>query len=713
MKKILLLLVAFSMITAKAKADEGMWLLPFLKNLNYKDMQKAGVKISAEDIYSINNSSIKDAILIFGGGCTGEVISDQGLVLTNHHCGFGSIQQHSSIENDYLKDGFWAMKQSEELPTPGLSVTFIKEIQDVTKEVLKGTKDSQTEDERKEAISNAIKTISKKATEQFSKKYKGISVSVREFFGGNQYILFVSQRYPDVRMVGAPPSSIGKFGGDTDNWMWPRHTGDFSLFRIYADKDGNPASYSAENTPLKPVKSLPISIKGVKENDFAMIIGFPGATQRYMTSYELDERMNITNKNRIHIRGIRLNLLMEDMSTDPKVKIQYASKYAGSSNYWKNSIGMNQALTKLNVKSNKQDLEKQFTDWANSDPKLKAKYGEALELIKKAVTGRWDLRNAASYYSEAITSSIELASIASSMAVLTSTPTQKQIEGLKSRIESFYKDYNLPTDKKVALAMINDFNKNVTPQYQLKELNDLIAKYGSAEKLVEQMYTNSPFVSKEKALEFVSNPDLNTLKEDIAYIIGTSARKNAQELNKQMASFNEMYNKGNRLFIAGLLEMNKDKSYYPDANSTIRLTYGKVLPYEPRDGVVYNYATTLKGVIEKEDPNNQYEFSVPEKLKELYKNKDYGQYAANGEDVVTCFIADLDITGGNSGSPTINANGELIGSAFDGNWEAMSGDIDFEENMQRCIIVDIRYVLFIIDKYAGATNLINEMNIVK
>ncbi len=707
MKKLLSLLVAAFMFAPIAKADEGMWLLPFLQKLNQSKMQKMGLKLSAEDIYSINQNSLKDAIMIFGGGCTGEVISSEGLLLTNHHCGYGAIQQHSTVEHDYLKDGFWAMNRAEEIPTPGLSVSFIKRIEDVTESVLKGVKDSMTETERFEAIDKNIAKLVKKTS---TKEFPSSRVMVKDFFGGNQYILFIVQTFKDVRMVGAPASSIGKFGGDTDNWMWPRHTGDFSMFRIYADKDNNPAEYSKDNQPYKAPKHLKISLKGVQEDDFAMIMGFPGSTQRYMTSYELEERMNISNKSKIHVRGIRLELLMEDMMKDQKVKIQYASKYAGSSNYWKNSIGMNQALTKLNVKADKEKIEREFNAWAKSEPARNDKYGNALDLIKKAVDGRKEGFYALNYYIETLRSSVEILRIAGMIDSYMSNKNYNEERAVKA-ITDFYKNYNMPTDKKVAVAMFKLFKENIADKFQPAGLNEMIAKAGSIEKFVDELYANSTFISKEKAIEALSNKEL--VSGDMAVAISKMVGEKVKELANDIAQFNEMWEKGHRLFIGGLLEMNPDKAYAPDANFTIRLTYGKVKPYSPRDGVVYDYTTTLKGVIEKEDPNNAYEFTVPQKLKDLYNAKDYGQYAKAGEDVVTCFIADLDITGGNSGSPTLNANGELIGAAFDGNWEAMSGDIAFEHDLQRCIVVDIRYVLFIVDKYAGATHLIEEMDIVK
>ncbi len=709
MKKILLFLVALLLVAPKAKADEGMWLLPLIQKLNYNKMRDMGLKLTAEEIYSINQTSLKDAILIFGGGCTGEVISSEGLVLTNHHCGYGTIQSHSTVENDYLKDGFWAMSKAEEIPSPGLSVTFIKRIDDVTADVLKGVKDSMTEEQRAELIAKNTEKIIKKTS---TKDFPGSSVMVRAFFGGNQYIKFITQRFTDVRMVGVPPSSIGKFGGDTDNWMWPRHTGDFAMFRIYADKDNNPAAYSKDNVPYEAPKHLKISLKGVEDGDFAMIMGFPGSTQRYMTSYEVEERMTISNQSKIDVRGVRLDLLLEDMVADPKVKIQYASKYAGSSNYWKNSIGMNQALTKLKVKDDKIAIEKAFTAWVKADPARNKKYGNALNDIKTAVDGRKDMFYAINYYNEVYRSSVEIFGIASRISAMMARDNYKPETAIAS-LKAFYKNYNMPTDKKMTARMIELFQESVDAKFQPVKFNDIVKADGGIKSYTDKLFANSIFASEQKAIAAIEKGDKAAIEADMAVVASKLINAESAKLSKEVAKYGEMLARGQRLFIGGLLEMNPQTAYAPDANFTIRMTYGKIAPYSPKDGVVYDYVTTLKGVIEKEDPNNAYEFTVPQKLKELYEKKDYGQYAKPGEDVVVGFIADLDITGGNSGSPTMNARGELIGTAFDGNWEAMSGDIAFEHDMQRTIVCDIRYVLFIVDKYAGATHLIEEMDIVK
>lgn len=713
-----MLAALLSLTVTSAKADEGMWLLPFIKDLNYKQMKKQGLKLSAEDIYSINKASLKDAIVIFGRGCTGEIVSDKSLILTNHHCGFESIQAHSSIEHDYLRDGFWAMSMEEELPTEGLTVTYIKEIEDVTARIVSKLGQNLTEEQRNIAVSNMVKEIIDESSSKTA-KYAGSTAEVVPMFGGNQYILFIKQVYPDVRMVGAPPSSIGKFGGDTDNWMWPRHTGDFSMFRVYADAEGNPAAYAKGNTPLKAKKSLTVSLKGVEANDYAMIMGFPGATERYMTTYEMDEATKVTNANRIYVRGIRQDILLKDMKADQKVRIQYASKYAQSSNYWKNSIGMNRGLEKLNVRDTKLKIENDFTKWVSENPERQAKYGKALPLIQEALKQRGPSVEASQYLAECILSGSEICNFASSMAgfdaALARAANKEQAGAMlamaKEKLAEKYKDYNMPTDRKATKAMLGIIVDRVSPENRPASLDKLITQYGGIENMVDYMYANSVFSTQESFDKFIANPNFEVLKGDLAYIIGTETRAKYMQLQRSnpVAKFNE----GHRLFVAGLMEMNANKVYYPDANFTLRMTYGNVLPYDPQDGVTYKHYTTLGGVIAKYDPNNLYEFDVPQRLKELYQSKDFGQYAKAGEDLRVGFLSNNDITGGNSGSPVLNSKGELIGLAFDGNWEAMSGDIAFEPALQRTINVDIRFVLFVVDKFAGCTRLIEEMNIVK
>jgi hypothetical protein len=716
MKKILLYFIVSVILIPQTRADEGMWLLPLIEKMNIKDMKKAGFKLSAKDIYSINSSSIKDAVVIFGGGCTGEIISDQGLLLTNHHCGYGAIQQHSSVENDYLKDGFWAKNKSEEKPTPGLSVQFLERIEDVTEQIAPFLKDVSSEEKRSEIIAKLSDSIAKKAKNDVSY----IRASVVSMFGGNDFYLVVYKIYSDVRMVGAPPSAIGKFGADTDNWMWPRHTGDFSIFRVYADSNGNPANYSESNVPLRPKHHLPISLKGFQEGDFAMVIGFPGSTQRYMTSWEVDERISITNANIIKIRGIRQELMMEDMLADPKVKIQYATKYSGSSNYWKNSIGMNQALKKLKVIDQKRAQETQFTNWIN-DSRKKDLYGDALSLIETAVKGREKNLYARQYLSESLMRGCEIVSLAGNFANLIDMLKKNDDPNVKNRIaqsektmENFLKNYNQPTDKKISAVMLKLYYDNVPSEDRPDILNEIYNDYaGDFGKYADDLFSKTFLLDKEKFEAFLNNPEAETLENDIAVKLARSITLKTREYQKEDANNSLKYREGHRKYVAGLREMYEGiRPVYPDANFTMRMTYGKISGYEPYDAGYFDYVTTSKGILEKEDPDN-WEFVVPPKLKQLIDAKDFGAYAMKNGRLPVNFIFGGDITGGNSGSPVLNAKGELIGTAFDGNWEAMSGDIAYETNMQRCINLDIRYALFVIDKYADAKYLIDEMTIVK
>ncbi|MBN2814540.1 MAG: S46 family peptidase [Bacteroidales bacterium] len=707
----------FLALSASVKADEGMWLLPLIKKLNIDTMQAMGLKLSAEDIYSINNSSVKDAIVIFGGGCTGEIVSDEGLLLTNHHCGYDAIQNHSTVEHNYLEDGFWAMEKTEELPNPDLRVTFLVRVEDVTETVLSKIGNAQSEEKRGELLKAVSDSISKAATE--GTHYRA---DVESLFGGNNFYLFVYEVFSDVRLVGAPPSSIGKFGHDTDNWMWPRHTGDFSIFRVYAAPDGKPASYSKENVPLKPKHSLPVSLKERNLNDFAMVMGYPGTTTRYMTSYEIQELTTITNPNRIKIRGLRQDILLKDMRADEKVNIQYASKYSGSSNYWKYSIGQNQGLKRLRILEKKQQQEADFTKWVNAEAQQKEKYGNALELISNAITKRAESAHTLQYTYECFFSSSELIAFANRVNglynVLQREPENKALidslaNMLKSRWESFYKEYNPATDMKVIPAMLKLYRENVRAEALPGIYKIIDTKFkGDYDKYTADMFAKSIFASREKMDAFVANPSKKVLDKDPAFQAASSAIEVYRAAYFNESSADSDFEKGHRLYIAGLQEMQPEKTFYPDANFTMRLTYGTVQDYKARDAVEYGYYTTIDGIMEKEDPDN-WEFVVPDKLKTLYKQKDYGEYAMKDGRMPVCFITNNDITGGNSGSPVIDGEGSLIGLAFDGNWEAMSSNIAFEPDLQRCICVDIRYVLFIIDKYAGASHLIKEMKIIR
>lgn len=716
MKKMTAVLVALLIgFAGSLKADEGMWLLPLIKKLNIEKMQEKGLQLSAEEIYSVNQSSLKDAIVIFGGGCTGEMISDKGLILTNHHCGYGTIQELSTVEDNYLEDGFWAKSIDDEIPAPGLSVTLMKRMEDVTDKIEAGLNDEMTEEERRSAI--------EKISVQIADSVKGDShyrTLVRDFYGGNQYYLIVYEVFNDVRLAGAPPSSIGKFGHDTDNWMWPRHTGDFSMFRVYADKDGNPAEYSPDNVPFKPAHHLPISLKGYEKDDFAMTLGFPGSTQRYLTSWGIDERMNIFNFSLIKPRGVKQDIWQEAMNASDKIRLQYASKYSRSSNYWKNSIGMNRGLKNLDVLAKKQSLEEKFQEWVEGAPERKAKYGDVLPSLEKAYNQRAPYYLAQNFVRECMLRGTEIVGFslaARDLEKALEDEDQKKIdaavESIKSEAKEFYKDYHATTDQEVMAALFELYYEEIDAQFYPSFFEDIkTEKEDGFEDYADKLFRKSFFVSQEELFSFLDNPRLKKLRKDPTFKAGKSTMDLYLGLMDKTRESNLKIDRNHRLFIAGLKEMNPDKVYYDDANFSMRLSYGEVGNYEPRDAVIYKHYTTLKGVMEKEKPND-YEFAVPAKLKELYREKDYGRYAAEDGRMRVCFTTDNDITGGNSGSPVINGKGELFGLAFDGNWEAMSGDIAFEPELQKCINVDIRYVLFIIDKYAGATNLIDEMTIVE
>ncbi|MDE6139437.1 MAG: S46 family peptidase [Alistipes sp.] len=702
MKKLFMLLAAVG-ITLSAAADEGMWLLPYIKKMNIKDMRAKGCKLSAEDIYSADKASLKDAIVIFGGGCTGEIVSPDGLLFTNHHCGYSFIQKLSSVDHDYLADGFWAENREGELPAPGLAVRFVRHIIDVTPEIV-GNIPSIVGEQEYSTIADENK---KAVIESLEEKYPGMEVIIPGFFGNNQFFAFVYEVYTDVRLVGTPPSSIGKFGGDIDNWMWPRHTGDFSIFRVYAGKDNRPADYSKDNVPYKAEKWLDISLKGIEEGDFAMIMGFPGSTQRYMTSYEIDNMLEVSNPQRIFIRGERQKILRSFMDRDQAIRIQYASKYASSSNYWKNSIGMSRGIEKLGVKAQKQRGEEIFSAWAAENTLPEERYVEALPLIEAYCAETREPSGKLQYVSEALFGAIEsitAASYAGQLSQVEMTDRYREI------LANFYKDYNADVDRAVAKRMLTIFRENVDelPSFYAEIID---AEFGGdIDAYVDYVYDNSRVTSLDKALELIGEGDA-VVEQDPAYKMFVSAYNLYDDLRGRTMPLRDKYSEGHRLYIAGLMKMQPERAWASDANFTIRMTYGQVLPYNPADGITYKHYTTLDGVIAKEDPEHPVEFTVPARLKELYAVRDYGRYADRNGKLPVGFLANCDITGGNSGSPVLNAKGQLIGLAFDGNWEAMSGDVAFEPELQRTISVDIRYVLFIIDKFAGASWLLDELTI--
>lgn len=712
MKKLSILLIfilSFSGIFA-APPDEGMWLLHLLKLVNEQDMRAKGLKLTAEDIYSVNKASLKDAVVQFGGGCTGEMISSEGLLLTNHHCGRGQIQSHSSVEKDYLKNGFWAMNRQEELACPGLTVTFIIRIEDVTAKALEGT-ESLPDADRDTKIKANIAEINKNAT-----KDSHYNSFVRPIYYGAEYLLFVTEVFKDVRMVGAPPSSIGNFGGDTDNWMWPRHTGDFSLFRVYAGKDNKPAEYSKDNVPFKPRHHLPISLKGIQKGDFTMVMGFPGRTQEYITSYAVKRILEDSNPYKIKIRGDRMAIMDRYMKQSDKIRIQYSAKYYGISNAWKKWIGENRGLKKLNAIKRKQALENQFSSWANGSNERKQMYGELLNNIKKAYESLGEVGLAEDYFNEVVFGS-EIISFAYNISnILNQNPADAK-EKIRKQAKSFFKDFHAPCDQELlALCLktyFKDLKRHFYPEFFTKLEQDFA---GDFDNFAAYVFKASSLTSEDKLMKLLDGSGEGSLgaslEQDVAIgMIADFMKVYFAKVAPVSKQANQVIEKNQALYVRGLREMLKDKKFYPDANSTLRLTFGKVDTYAPFDGAQYHFATTLDGLIEKADLGGAEDYVIPERLRELFNKKDYGVYGQNGK-LPVCFISSNHTTGGNSGSPIINASGQLIGLNFDRNWEGTMSDIMYDPDQCRNIGVDVRYVLFIIDKFAGAKHLINEMSLV-
>ncbi|MBP1670878.1 MAG: Peptidase [Bacteroidetes bacterium] len=706
MKRLYSLFLLFTLISTSLIADEGMWLPSLIKD-KIADMQKNGFKLTAEDIYSINQASLKDAIVQFGGGCTGELISDNGLLITNHHCGFGQIQEHSSVEHDYLKDGFWAMSLNEELPNKGLSVKFLVRMEDVTDKILSGYKQGMTENERAEIVkANSASVIAA------AKQNNNYEARVEALYYGNQYFLFVYETYTDVRLVGAPPSSIGKFGGDTDNWMWPRHTGDFSIFRIYAGKDNKPAAYSKENIPYKPKKFFSISLNGVKEGDFTLVYGYPGRTQEYLMSDAVKYIAGISNPNKINLRTMRLDIQKEEMSKSAEIRIKYASKNASVANSWKKWQGEAKGIVRLNTVNDKIEFEKAFSVWAKDKPEYSNLINEISAIYKKLEPFAF----VNDYQSEAINANeiIKFAGTVYSAALKNSKMSPEiSAENISAIMEDFYKDYYMPIDKKSFVAIVGEYYKNVPAKYQPKYFTDKMSEYKTVDSFATYIFDNSIFSSKEKALRFVSDgvtpgkfdndPAVVMYKEFNDYFTN-SVKPVYDGLNNNL---NLLY----RTYMRGQMEFRKDKTFYPDANSTLRITYGKVKGYVPLDGVYFKHSSTLEGIMQKDNPQI-YDYNIPQKLRDLYAGKDFGRWAVNGT-VPVCFIATNHTSGGNSGSPVLNGKGELIGLNFDRVWEGTMSDVAYDPDMCRNISLDIRYVLFVIDKLAGAQRLIDEMKLVK
>ena len=719
MRKTTLLLISALMASPlMSRADEGMWL-PILLEKNMATMTELGFQLTADDIYNINHACVKDAIVALdGGSCSASFVSADGLLMTNHHCGYSEIQSHSTVENDLLTNGFVARSKAEELPNPGKSAWLLVRVEDITEQILNQIPEGSTEAARDSIVGILCDTIISHATD--STHY---SATIEAMFFGNYYYLFVYEIFNDVRLVAAPPESVGKFGADTDNWMWPRHTGDFSMFRVYCAPDSTPAEYAEENIPYHPKHFLPISLKGYQENDFAFVMGYPGSTDRYFSSWETEAEMKATNDVRAMVRGAKQDIWKKFMDDDEKIRIQYASKYARSSNYWKYSIGQNRSLKRLHVVDKKRELEAEFTKWLNADEARKAKYGTALDKIEDGVMQNLAYNEAITYFVETQFQGFESAYFALRLSRYLQNLTQKgadpeYVATIRQQVDEkaadFFKDYNREVDRQTAKEMIRLFINKVPAEFYPEYITKtVLGKYkGNVDKFVDDAFAKSVFCDKAKFEAFAKNPTSKVLLNDPLAVAGNDIYDKYVFLNGLCYNGEDKRYEGMRLFVAGLMEMQPDKLFSPDANSTMRLTYGTIGGYKPADAVTYDYKTTLDGVMEKEDPTVR-EFNVPAKLKEIWQKKDYGRYGNPDGTLNVCFTTNNDITGGNSGSAVMNARGELIGLAFDGNWESMSGDITFEPELQKCIVVDIRYVLLILDKYFDAQNLIGEMKFVE
>jgi len=715
-KLTILFLGIFLTLSPLLRADEGMWFLAFI-NKNYAKMQALGLKLTPQDIYDINNSSLKDAVVALDhGSCTGEIVSPNGLLFTNHHCGYEDIQAHSTVDHNYLQDGFWANSYEEELPNPGKTVSFLIRMEDVTSQILKGVTESMSEKMREDIIGQNIKELEDKTAEGTD-----YEVEIKSMYEGNAYYMFVYEVYKDVRLVGAPPSSIGKYGGDTDNWMWPRHTGDFSIFRVYTAPDGSPAEYSPDNVPMKPKKYIKVNIQGVEEGDYAMIMGYPGSTNRYLTSYEVKETMNHENAIRIDVRTQKLNILKKYMDSDPQIKIQYAANYAQCANYWKYSIGQNLGLKRLKVVKKKKNTQKEIMKWIKEDPKRVEKYGDIFKNISEGVKARSDADVALNYWFEAIYLGPGLVQFA-----LDNYPLYRSLKGgeisdslideYKEKAEKYFKDYNEKVDKDLFINLLTKYFDNIDKEFRSDVYDDIQDNYdGDITKYADAIYSSSILTNKERYMSMLENSSFDLISEDLGFNFAINMINNYFNIKKTKEDLQGDFYKARRLYMDAYMQtivaMKKDTLYYPDANSTMRLTYGTVGGYT-YEGKAYRYYSTIDEYMAKEDPTNE-EFKVSDRMKELYKAKDYGRYADKNGVLRIDFLTNNDITGGNSGSPVFNGNGELIGLAFDGNWEGMSGDIAYEPDFQKTICVDIRFVLWTIDKYANCQRLIDELTIVQ
>ena len=704
---VLLLLVA----SGQVFADEGMWVLKELNKQNLERMKELGFTPSYEQLYSETDPCVANAVVIFGGGCSGITVSNEGLIFTNHHCGFGSIQQLSSVEHDYLKDGFVSQSKEEELPVPGLTVRYLRETVDVSDRI-----NSQIASIKEEHLRRAAADSIGQAMAECVGNTEFQAADVVPFYNNNKYFLIVYDVFNDVRMVFAPPSSVGKFGGDTDNWMWPRHTGDFSVFRVYAGADNKPAAYSKDNKPYQPKYVAEVSLQGYQDKDYAMTIGFPGSTDRYLCSWGVQQRIEDSNKPRIEVRGIKQAIWKDAMLKSDEVRIKYASKYAGSSNYWKNSIGMNKGLANLKVIDRKREEEAAFAAWVAQDAKRKEVYGDVLSLLEKGYTSSSEYKKISTYLGEAFLSGAEIVKLArmiQSVDVKGSTPEEIDIF-LEDNIKSFFKDYDASLDRKVLAAMMKIVKERV-PAENLPDIYKKVDKKykGDYEKYAADVFKKTSILSYDNIASMLKDPKKYAkLKKDPAAELSLSVLISLFELQQLTGDSYYDIAKGERLYFAGLKEMHPEKAFASDANFTMRVSYGSIGGYRPYDAAWYDYYTTQKGIFEKENPESD-EFWVQPEILNLIRSKDFGQYANKDGELQLCFLSNNDITGGNSGSPVFDKNARLIGLAFDGNWEAMSGDIAFEPDLQRTISVDIRYVLYMIDKWGKCPRLIEELKLVK
>lgn len=707
MKKIMLF-INLIIFAAGLSADEGMWLLKELNKESITRMQELGFKFPTDSIYSEDNASLKDAVVIFGAGCTGVAVSEQGLIFTNHHCGYDAIQKHSSVEADYLKDGFVSQSLQEELYSEGLEVCFLKKTEDITDKVLDGITAESSESQRRTQIAvKSIEILDEYANNEFLK------ARIIPFYSGNKYYLIVYEVFKDVRMVFAPPSSVGKFGGETDNWMWPRHTGDFSIFRVYADKNNNAAKYNSDNVPYKPQYHIPVSIKGYDDKGYAMTIGYSGRTNRYLTSWGITQMMESQNKPRIEVREAKQAIWKEAMNASDAIRIKYASKYARSSNYWKNSIGMNTALTKLKVIADKKALERQFTEWISTDNNARTKYGNTLPMLENAYEETMEPTRISTYFSETFASGIEIVNFAGATSSANQLAPKERIAFLSNSLSDMYKDYESGLDRKVTAALLKLYAQRVPEQYLPDIYKTINTKFkGDYAKYADWLFDKTSFTSFEKVTALFEKGNQKDIDKDPAMIFHKSVDACRKLISASSKNYNDSISKGSRLFMAGLMDMEPDKAFSPDANFTQRLSYGSIGGYIPFDAAHYDYFSTPKGILEKEKPGDP-EFNIQQYILDNIRSENWGQYRDKDGLMHINFLSNNDITGGNSGSPVLDGNAHLIGLAFDGNWEALSGDIVFEPNLQRTINVDIRYVLYMIEKVMKCPRLINELDIVR